>query len=203
MKKLATINPLVLGATLATLTLCGCQTQKPRSSGSTLLLTQSGVIQKDLKPQKDLKLSLPLETATKPSTQAPTEDKVSEKDSKNPAQVNTSIKNTSVLGQRRVIDVGNQPIRGYSNLEVYTEIPVPTAYSPARIISSNGGTTLIPATPTQVERVRIGPNARISGFVDYGPTINIPVRTKDGVKYIQQKSSMPMPIIDRISVTYE
>lgn len=198
----------LLGTTLLGATLCGCQS--PQTPGSTLVLTPTGIVEKNLTPSPNLKLGKILnmpEVSPEARVKAPknTTENTPKNKPTNPEKEEAQTKNTlPVKGQRQLIELGTQPIRGYSNIEVYTEIPVPVQYSPAQVVSSVGGQSVfIPATPTKVERVRLGPNSRISGVVDYGPTINVPVKTKNGVRYIQQKSPMPMPIIDRVSITYQ
>jgi hypothetical protein len=197
-KKLKSIR--IAAVTLFGATLCGCQS--PQTPGSTLVLTPTGIVEKNLTPSPNLKLGKILnipqmsqDTRTKAPKNIPTKPEREEAQAEKPLPVK---------GQKQLIELGTQPIRGYSNIEVYTEIPVPVQYSPAQVVSSVGGRSVfIPATPTKVERVRLGPNSRISGVVDYGPTINVPVKTKNGVRYIQQRSPMPMPIIDRVSITYQ
>jgi hypothetical protein len=207
-KKLKSIGGIITITLLGT-AICGCQSQQ--NPGTTLVLTSSGIVERNLTPSPNLKmgeiLSIPQDTrGEKPEDKPKVAPIKTEIETQTNGEKVQPEKTLSVKRQRQLIELGTQPIRGYSNIEVYTEIPVPVQYSPAQVISSGGRggqNVFIPATPTKMERVRLGPNSRISGFVDYGPTINVPVRTRNGVRYIQQKSPMPMPIIDRISVTYE
>lgn len=189
--------------------LCACQSLTPKQTSyrdSTLFLTKNGIIEKNIVPTKNVNITL-ANTDLLQTQDTQRKHQTSALNGVKPKQYNKTIEPkrvyTTPQSNRQIIDLGNQNARGYSSLQIYTEIPVPTQYSPARVISYNGQTTLIPATPTRIERVRVGPNTQIRGFIDYGPTINVPVRTRQGVRYIQQKSPMPMPIIDSISVTYE
>lgn len=191
---------LKLGVTLFnTALLCACQTHRD----STLFLTKTGIVEKTITPSREIARYVDTTpSTTSPSTTSPLNKEKAAKIDVTKEQNVPAPKNYRQNSQR-VIEIGTQPRVNYSRIEVYTEIPVPVQYSPARVISNNGQTTFIPATPTRIKNVRVGPNSRISGFIDYGPTINIPVGTKQGTRYIQQRSPMPMPIIDSVGITYE
>jgi hypothetical protein len=200
----------------------GCQTPNQKVDSSTLLLTPSGIVKKNIVPNYKPALKInqaqinniqkdgEKDTSPESSTGTPSPNGL---DQNKPVQQTTTNPQSNYTYNRKLIRINSNSAelttsstqstqRGRGRgLEVYTEIPVPTQYSSPQVIVNNGQTTLIPATPTKVERVKIGPFDRISGVIDYGPSVNIPVRTKEGVTYVKQKSPMPIPIIETIRVS--
>lgn len=217
--KYTSLSLISLLSLLSLLTL-GCQTttkqnQKANSNTTLLLDPASGeVITKTLNPTranvKNLESMLyqPQNNVPKDSDKGSDKgpditpkDQVQKSVPNRPNRPNRS-NNPNPMGQR-LINVGTP---GYSRLEVYTEIPVPTQYSPARVVGGNNGLIFIPATPQNIQRVKISQTSGINqlrGFIDYGTTVNIPVQTPRGTRYIQQRSPMPMPIIDSVRITHQ
>jgi hypothetical protein len=98
-----------------------------------------------------------------------------------------------------------------STLEVYSSIPVPTGYSPARA----SGNVVIPATPTGFEQRKVGTMQQVSpdgrttlsstqleGFINYGSPIRVPVAGPNGKIHIQETpNTIVQPVFQTIRVT--
>jgi hypothetical protein len=189
---------------------------------TTLILTPKGIVEKEIIPKRmALKTNLPPSTSNsmslnKKPDKVPLEEpneKARQETIQETRQETKQEGQSPSSSQNKTINYSNQlrqPKRvGYSNLEVYTEIPVPLEYSSPKIITGGGrygnNTTVIPAYPTKMQRVRVDQTTQISGFIDYGPTLRIPIREGNNgrTRYIQQKSPILVPIIDKISVSYD
>ena len=185
---------------IALSTLSGCQST--HTPNTTLLLKDGKVIERTLMPSTTQRLTINFPENGEKVKDNTNSKKTSPINAQETQRGQDQVRRQK-YPQQQLINFGGNRNYGSGGLQVYTEIPVPMAYSPARVIVSGNQNILIPATPTKIQRVKVGPNSRIQGFVDYGPTINVPVRTPRGTRYIQQRSPMPMPIIETFSVTYE
>jgi hypothetical protein len=103
---------------------------------------------------------------------------------------------TATARPRALIEFPQQAVVHQFSMQVGRSIPVPTAFTPTRIV--NG--VVIPGTPTSMTRVETGVRVNngtttitdISGWVDYGSSVNTP----QGVV----RNRMPQPVIQRIQM---
>ena len=99
-----------------------------------------------------------------------------------------------------------------TSLQVYTTIPVPTRYAPARV----SGNVVIPATPTQFEQRKVGTeqgvspdgrtslsSTRLEGFINYGSPIRVPVAGPGGQIQIREiPNTIVQPVFQTIRVSH-
>jgi len=123
------------------------------------------------------------------------------------------------LIERRLQFHSTTPVQqGPTSLFVGSEIPVPTAYTPARITSGPAGIPLaIASSPTDFETHKTGTlletgnggtvfrSTEIQGFIDYGSPIHtaIPAYDADGRPIGFQILTTPNPIIQPVFQTIE